>query len=90
MTAFIALLRDNPRTVRTICAVALACIALASLLIDTHHAHTWVEQHVPFFWSLFAFGGSAAIIGLTRWLGRSGIQTGPEVYGPGAACGEEE
>ena len=36
------------------------------------------------------FAGSAAIIGLTRWLGRSGIQTGPEVYGPGAACGEEE
>ncbi len=90
MTTLIASLRANPRPVRTVCFVVLACIAVASLLIDTHHAHTWAEQHVPFFWSLFAFAGSAAIIGLTRWLGRSGIQTGPEVYGPGAACGEEE
>ena len=90
MTAFIALLRDNPRTVRTVCAVALACVALASLLIDTHHAHSWVEQHLPFFWSLFGFAASVVIIGLTRWLGRSGIQTGPAIYGRDAACDEEE
>ena len=90
MTTLIASLRANAGTVKTVCFAALACIAVASLLVDTHHAHTWSEQHIPFFWSLFGFAGSTALIGLTRWLGRSGIQAGPEVYCPGAACDEEE
>lgn len=89
MMTWIASLRANAGAVKAISAVALACLALGSLLIDTHHAHTWVEQHVPFFWSLFAFAGSAALVGLTRWLGRSGIQTRPEVYGPSPDCDEE-
>ena len=41
----IASLRAKAGTVKTVCSVALACIALASLLVDTHHAHTWAEQH---------------------------------------------
>ena len=86
----IASLRAKAGTVKTVCSVALACIALASLLVDTHHAHTWAEQHGPFFWSLFGFAGTAALVGLTRWLGRSGIQAGPDIYGPGTANGEEE
>ena len=37
------------------------------------------------------FCAAAVIIGVARWLGRSGIQTGPEVYGcaQSATCEDE-
>ncbi len=49
-------------------------------VFDAHHAHTWAEQHVPFFWSLFGFAAASAIIGLSRWFGRSGIQAPADIY----------
>lgn len=80
MTAFIEYLRGHLQTVVVVCYVVLAVIAGSSLLIDTHHAHTWAEQHVPFFWSLFGFAAATTIIGAARWLGQSGIQAHPDVY----------
>ena len=91
MTNLLAFLQANEKTVRAVCIALLAVFAGATLFVDTHHAHTWVERHVPFFWSFFGFGAAAVIIGVARWLGRSGIQTGPEVYGCAhpASCEDE-
>ena len=80
MTTLIAYCQANFKMVKAVCFVLLALVAGAALLVDTHHAHTWVERHFPFFWSFFGFGAAAAIIGLARWLGRSGIQAGPGIY----------
>jgi len=80
MTNLIASLQAHLRTVVVLCFVLLGLVAGSSLLIDTHHAHTWVEQHVPFFWSFFGFGAAAVIIGVARWFGRSGIQAPTDFY----------
>ncbi len=80
MISLIEYLRARLRVVIAVCWVLLAVIAGASNVIDTHHAHTWVEQHIPCFWSLFGFAAAAIIIGFTRWFGRSGIQARPDFY----------
>ncbi|MCL1980016.1 MAG: hypothetical protein FWG62_02945 [Proteobacteria bacterium] len=91
MRSLIAYLQARLKTVVTLCFALLAVIAVASLLVDTQHAHTWVEQHLPFFWSLFGFAATALIIGVARWFGRSGIQAPAEVYDRTLLpCEEEE
>ena len=91
MTTLIAYLQARLKTVVTICLALLAAIAVASLLVDTHHAHSWAERHVPFFWSLFGFAAAVLIIGTARWFGRSGIQAPADVYDRTLLpCEEEE
>jgi len=80
MTNLIASLQAHLKTVIVVCFVLLAVIAGSSLTVDTHHAHTWAEQHVPFFWSFFGFAAAAVIIGVARWFGRSGIQAPIDFY----------
>ena len=80
MTNLIEYLQARLKAVMTICFVVLAGVAASSLLVDTGHAHTWVEQHVPFFWSFFGFSAAAVIIGVARWLGGSGIQAPVDFY----------
>ena len=80
MTNLIASLQAHLKTVVVVCFVLLGLIAGSSLLVDTHHAHTWVEQNLPFFWSFFGFCAAAVIIGVARWLGRSGIQAPTDFY----------
>ncbi len=91
MTNLIASLQAHLKTVVVVCFVLLGLIAGSSLLVDTHHAHTWVEQNLPFFWSFFGFCAAAVIIGVARWLGRSGIQASTNFYdGPNSSPCEEE
>jgi hypothetical protein len=92
MTSLVAYLQTRVKIVISLCWTLLALIAFASLLIDKHHAHTWVEQYVPFFWSLFGFAAATTIIGIARWLGRSGIQAEPDFYhrSPATPCEEEK
>ena len=59
MTHLIAFLQANEKSVRAVCWALLAVFAGATLFVDNHHAHTWVERHVPFFWSFFGFGAAA-------------------------------
>ncbi|MGE4558580.1 MAG: hypothetical protein AB7E77_00125 [Desulfobulbus sp.] len=80
MIALIEYLQARLKTVVTVCLALLAVIAVGSTQVDTHHAHTWVEQHVPCFWSLFGFAAAAIIIGAARWFGRSGIQAPTDFY----------
>ena len=91
MTNLIASLQAHLKTVVVVCFVLLGLIAGSTLLVDTHHAHTWAEQHVPFFWSFFGFCAAAVIIGVARWFGRSGIQAPSDFYAcPTSTPCEEE
>ncbi|MGD9948697.1 MAG: hypothetical protein AB7U29_09485 [Desulfobulbus sp.] len=89
MIALIEYLQARLKIVVTVCCVLLAVIAVGSTQVDTHHAHTWVEQHVPCFWSLFGFAAAAVIIGVARWFGRSGIQAPTDFYTRSQSSEEE-
>jgi len=67
------------KTVIMVCYIGLALIATFAAVVDKSHAHTWVEKHIPFFWSIFGFCAAAAIIGIARWYGKAGILQ-PEDY----------
>ena len=48
--------------------------------VDTHHAHTWMEAHIPGFWSFFTLLSCVVLIYFARWFGRSGIMTREDYY----------
>lgn len=80
MNTIIEYLRDRLDTVIKTCYGILALVLAYSLYVDKSHAHTWVEQNVPFFWSLFGFGAAAIIIGVAYWYGHSGIMARKDFY----------
>lgn len=69
---------------RKIAAVSLVVlifgIFLWSLLVDTSHAHTWAEKHIPGFWSLFGIGSCIVLIFVARWFSSAGISKGEDYY----------
>ena len=73
MNKLIDYLRERLQTVIRTCYGILALVLAYSLYVDKSHAHTWVEQNIPFFWSFFGFVAAAIIIGVARWFGHSGI-----------------
>jgi predicted tellurium resistance membrane protein TerC len=79
MIKLIEYLQTRMKTVVMVCYVLLILIAAFAAIVDKHHAHTWVEQNIPFFWSIFGFCAAALLIGVARWLGKAGIQV-PENY----------
>lgn len=60
--------------------ILLVLLAVASLLVDTSHAHSWAEQNISFFWVYFSFGGAILIVALTRILGIIGLQQEKDPY----------
>ena len=80
MIRLIEYLQDHLRVVVWTCYGLLATLVVGSFWVDRSHAHTWPEHHIPFFWSMFGFAAAAAIIGIARWLGRSGIQARENYY----------
>ena len=80
MNKLIDYLRDRLETVIKTCYGMLAIVLAYSLYVDTSHAHTWVEQNIPFFWSLFGFAAAAIIIGTAYWFGHSGIMARKDFY----------
>jgi hypothetical protein len=89
MKTLIDYLGERLNIVRGTCYGILAATLAYSLYVDTSHAHTWVEKNVPFFWSIFAFAGAAAIIGIAYWFGHSGIMVREDYYEKDSAhcCG---
>ena len=86
MNKLIDSLRERLPLVIKTCYGLLVLVLAYSLTVDTSHAHTWVEKHIPFFWSFFGFGAAAVIIGFARWYGHSGIMTRPDYYDQDAEC----
>lgn len=80
MIKLIDFLQERIKTVILVCYILLALIVVFAAMVDKSHAHTWVEQNIPFYWSLFGFVAAAVIIGVAYWYGRSGIQTRTNYY----------
>lgn len=47
-------------------------------LTDWSHAHAW--EYVPFFYSIFGFAGCAAIVYVSKWLGKRFLQKREDYY----------
>ncbi|PID71836.1 MAG: hypothetical protein CSB34_05470 [Desulfobulbus propionicus] len=90
MIQLIEFLQTHIKIVVWGCYGLLAAIVGFALVVDTHHAHSWVEQHIPAFWSVFGLGAAAVIIGVSRWFGKAGIQVRTDFYDNPSAVSEEE
>ena len=73
-------LRNRLQLVTYFFFIGIAGIAVWSLRVDLHHAHTWAEQHIPVFWGLFALISATLIIMFSRWWGRGGIKAREDYY----------
>ncbi|TKB08043.1 hypothetical protein [Desulforhopalus sp. IMCC35007] len=74
-------LKKHQQAVQVYCIIAIAIMLVWSFLgVDTHHAHTWMEVHIPGFWSLFTLISCVVLIYFSRWLGKSGIETREDYY----------
>jgi len=74
-------LKERLQTVRIFFYILVAVMVVWSIVgVDTHHAHTWMEAHIPGFWSLFGILACVFLIFFTRWFGRSGITTREDYY----------
>ncbi len=80
MTTLIEILKKHLLLVSWVCCFLLAVIAGYAVVMDTHHAHSWVEQHIPAFWSLFGLVAAAVIIVVSSWLGKAGLQVDNDFY----------
>lgn len=81
IVSFIDWLKQWPRTVRVLSLLAAAAIVIWSLaVVDTHHAHTWVEQHIPAFWAIFGLLAASVLIFIAGRLGKCGVQTREDYY----------
>lgn len=80
MIKLIDYLQQRIKTVILISYILLAFIAVFAAMVDRSHAHTWAEQNIPVFWSLFGFLAAVIIIGVAYWFGRSGIQVRTNYY----------
>lgn len=80
MIKFIEYLQTRMKTVIMVCIVLLVCIAALAAAVDKSHAHSWVEQNIPFLWSIFGFCAAAALIGIARWFSKAGIQVPDDYY----------
>ncbi|WP_041277716.1 hypothetical protein [Desulfotalea psychrophila] len=80
MTNIIEYLQKNGRLVRMLIFLATAILLLWSFFgVDSHHAHTWAEKHIPFFWSIFALLSTVVLIFFAGWFSK-GIQQEKEYY----------
>ena len=74
-------LKERPTQVKRSCYAGIAIMLVWSIAgVDSHHAHTWAEMHIPGFWSLFGLAACVVLIFFARWLGKSGIMTREDYY----------
>ena len=74
-------LKKHLKAVRVFSIIAIATMLVWSYLgADNHHAHTWMEKYIPWFWSLFGFCSCCILIFFVKWFGNSGIQTREDFY----------
>jgi hypothetical protein len=74
-------LRERLQTVKIFFYIFIAVMLVWTVVaVDTHHAHTWMEAHIPGFWALFTMLSCLVLIYFARWFGKSGIITREEYY----------
>ena len=62
--------------------LAVAALVAASLVAEqlAHHEHEYWFTGIPGFFVLYGFIGCAAIIFLSKWYGKHGVQRGEDYY----------
>ncbi len=74
-------LKERLQTVKIFCYIGIAVMLVWSFVgVDPHHAHTWMEAHIPGFWSFFGLISCGFLIYFARWFGKSGIMTREDYY----------
>ena len=77
----IEFLKERLQAVKLSCYIGIAVMLVWSVVgVDTHHAHTWMEAHIPGFWSIFTVLSCVVLIYFARWFGKSGIMTREDYY----------
>ncbi|SDP73430.1 DUF1129 domain-containing protein [Desulforhopalus singaporensis] len=78
---FIDYLKQRQKGLTTCCLILTAVMLVWTVVgVDTHHAHTWMEAHIPGFWSLFGLLACAVLVYFARWFGKGGIMTREDYY----------
>jgi hypothetical protein len=80
MTQIIDFILEKRKIAAVFLVVLIFAIFLWSLSVDTSHAHTWAEKHIPGFWSLFGIASCIILIFVARWFSRAGISKGEDYY----------
>ncbi len=74
-------LKERHSTVKICFYIFIALMLVWTIVgVDMHHAHTWMEAHIPGFWSIFALVSCIVLIYFSRWFGKSGIMTREDYY----------
>ncbi len=76
--------------IRAVLYALLVAIAAASLMVENQHSHSWLEAHLPFFWSFFAFAAAIVLILVSKWLAKAGLEAPPDSYDFPLPPAEEE
>ncbi len=77
---FIDYLRNRLQAVTYLFFGGIVAIAIWSVTVDLHHAHTWAEKHIPAFWGFFGLLSAIVIIFFSLWLGKAGIESREDYY----------
>jgi len=74
-------LKERQLMVRRFFYIFIAAMIIWTIVgVDMHHAHTWMEAHIPGFWSLFGLVSCVVLIYFSRWFGKGGIKTEEDYY----------
>ena len=80
MIQIISFLKTHAQGVKISALILSGIILLWTVLgVDTHHAHTWPEKHIPLFWSCFTLLAAIVVIYLANFIGKI-IQTREDYY----------
>ncbi len=78
---FIDYLKERLQNTKTFFYIGIAVMLVWSVVgVDKHHAHTWMEAHIPGFWSLFGLLSCVILIYFAGWFGKSGVMTREDYY----------
>ena len=74
-------LKERMQTVRALFYILIGAMLIWTMVgVDTHHAHTWMEAHIPGFWSIFGILSCLVLVFFAVWFGKSGIMTREDYY----------
>lgn len=76
----IEFLQERLQTVKALFYIFIAVMLVWTVGVDKHHAHTWMEAHIWFFWTFFGIIACFVLIYFSRWFGKSGIMTREDYY----------
>ena len=74
-------LQEREKKIKVLGGIAVAVMLVWTMIgVDTSHAHTWLETHIPGFWAIFTLLACLGLIFFARWFGNSGIMTREDYY----------